>query len=404
MSLPVGLNLKVDDLTARGLYEEALEVLRGPLETDPHNPELLAMAGRCAIELGHGEYAIQCLEYAWRQLPQDLALAQLLGVTYRRCRKFDQAIALFEALTDRHPDEPQLVGQRGLTYLARGDRKLGEADLRRCLVRMYENARDLGPDNVRLATEARAALLKLGIEFPVPDGEVMKLMRLRDIGDLKELERRCTASMGGGPKVWLLFLRGCARQGLGQHHEAIADLNQALELEPNLIDAYRFRGDAWSKVDRLKAAADYHAYLELGDPRSPDVLGNLGLMYFHARKIEEAISPLESSLDLIGGLDDGTYWEALARCYMGNRRFKDALRAFTQALGKGNGTSAEARYLRGTMYEELGSEDEAANDYRIYLGQNPKGVAANRAFDRLLAMGKVNQARQGFLGKLFGKK
>ncbi len=404
MPLPVGLNHKVDDLTARGLHEQALEVLRAPLEADPHNPELLAMAGRCALELGHGDYAIQCLEYAWQHMPQDLALAQLLGTTYRRCRKFDQAIALFEALTDRHPDEPQLVGQRGLTYLARGDRKLGESDLRRCLVRMYENARDLGPENVRLAEEARAALGRIGVEFPIPDAEVMKLMRLRDIGDLRELERRCTASLGTGSKVWLLFLRGCARQGLGMHHEAIADLNQTLELEPNLIDAYRFRGDAWAKVDRLKAAADYHAYLELGDPRSPDVLGSLGLMYFHARKIEEAISPLESSLDLIGGLDDGTHWEALARCYLGVGRPKDALRAFTQALEKRNGTSAEARYLRGTVLEQLGAEDEAADDYRIYLGQNPKGVAANRAFDRLLAMGKVNQGRQGFLGKLFGKK
>jgi len=403
VSSPIGLHHKINDLAARGLHEEALEILRVPLEKDPHNPELLTMAGRCALELGHGDYAIQCFEYAFQQRPQDLALGQLLGCTYRRCRKFEAAIDLFEKLTAQHPDEPQLVGQRGLTYLTRGDRKLAEADLRRCLVRMHENARDLGPENMRLSEEARAALLKLGVTFPVPDAEVMKLMRMRDLGDLRELERRCTANMKSAP-AWMLFLRGCARQGLGLSHEAITDLTQALELEPNLIDAYRYRGDAWAKVDRLKAAADYHTYLELGDPRSPDVLGSLGLMYFHARKIEEAISPLESCLDLTGGLDDGSHWEALARCYLGVGRPKDALRAFTQALAKGNGTSAEARYLRGTVFETLGSDDEAADDYRAYIDANPQGVAANRAFDRLLALGKVNPSRQGFLGKLFGKR
>lgn len=405
MSSPVGLHHKVNDLTARGLHEEALELLRGPLEKDPHNPELLTMAGRCALELGHGDYALQCLDYAFQQRPQDLELGQLLGSAYRRCRKFDLAIEIFERLTAQHPDEPQLVGQRGLTYMARGDRKLAEADLRRCLVRMYENARDLGPENVKLAAEARAALLKIGVEFPIPDAEIMKLMRMRDLGDLRELELRCTANLRGAQtQTWLLFLRGCARQGLGLNHEAIADLNQVLEMEPNLIEAYRYRGDAWAKVDRLRAAADYHAYLELGDPRSPDVLGSLGLMYFHARKIEDAISPLEHCLDLTGGLDDGTHWEALARCYLGVARPKDALRAFTQALSKGNGTSAEARYLRGTVFELLGNDEEAAADYRAYLAAHPQGVAANRAFDRLLKLGKVNPSRQGFLGKLFGKK
>lgn len=403
MSTPVGLHLKFNDLTARGLHEEALEILRGPLEADPHNADLLVMAGRCSLELGHADYALQCLEYAFRQRPQDLALGQLLGASYRRCRRFEQSIELFEKLTAKHPDEPQLLGQRGLTYLVRGDRKLAEADLRRCLIRMYENARDLGPENVKLADEARAALLKLGVNFPVPDAEVMKLMRMRDLGDLRELERRCTDKLRSAP-AWMLFLRGCARQGLGMNHEAIADLTQALEAEPNLIEAYRYRGDAWAKVDRLRAAADYHAYLELGDPRSPDVLGSLGMMYFHSRKIDEAISPLETCLEMTGNLDDGTHWEALARCYMGAGRFPDALRAFTQALSKGNGTSAEARYLRGTMFEQLGSADEAAEDYRAYLDAHPRGLAANKAFDRLLLLGKAAPSRQGFLGRLFGKK
>lgn len=400
MRLPVGLDLKFKDLTSRGLYQEAMEILREPLANHPHNIELLSMAGRCALELGHGEYALQCLEFARTRSPRNLELAEQLGCTYRRLGRFDEAVELFDGLSAHRPDQPHLVGQRGLTYLARGDRNLAEPDLRRCLVKMFEGADDVNPETVEVARQVREGLLQLGLDFPVPDPEALKLLPLLDSGDFKELAVRCTGGLTH-QRPWLYYLRGRAKLGLGAHREATLDLTHALELEPNLIPAYRYRGHAWSRIDRARAAADYHKYLELGDSRAPDVLGGLGLMYFELRRIDEAISPLETCIDLSKDSPDGTHWEALARCYLGIARHQDALRAFNQALSKSQGTSAEARYLRGTVLEQLGARDHAIKDYKAYLEENPRGPAAVRARDRLAELGATT--RKGFLSQLFGK-
>ena len=94
MGVPVGLNIKISDLTSRGQFEEALEILRAPLAEFPEDPELLTMAGRCALELGHSDYALGCLEFARSRRPGDLRLAQELGCAYRRCGRFDRALGI----------------------------------------------------------------------------------------------------------------------------------------------------------------------------------------------------------------------------------------------------------------------------------------------------------------------
>jgi len=387
-------------LMREGRWGEALEVMLRGIELYPENGDLRLLAGLDLLELGHPAEAVGLLAQAHQLQPQDMEAHLFYGIALHRAERLPEGMAVLESLLERHPDHLAAVAHRGLMRVKLKDPK-GEQDLRRFLLRRSERTQDLlGPDRP-LLEEAAAALQALGRPFPVPDQEGIQLLALIEQG-------RCDQVAQLRPSTaWHHYFRAEALKELGKPQEAAAEASRALQLEPQLIDAYRVRAEALSRCDPDRAVPDYERYLKDGDPWAGPTWGNLGIVHRNQKRWAEGAQALQRACDLLRQVDNGYYWEHLAICELNRKRYPQALGAIQEALGRSRGTSPLALYYRGCIHKELGRFDEARADLQSYLQQNPQGNAAEPAQRMLAELPKTAPAAPakaggGFFSKLFG--
>ncbi|NJR65726.1 MAG: tetratricopeptide repeat protein [Leptolyngbyaceae cyanobacterium CRU_2_3] len=85
---------------------------------------------------------------------------------------------------------------------------------------------------------------------------------------------------------------------IGNLEQAIADLNRAIQIDPNNADAYYNRGKARTEQrDAAGAIADYTESIRL-DPTLAGAYGNRGLLYAETGKPADAIADLQQAAQL----------------------------------------------------------------------------------------------------------
>lgn len=95
-----------------------------------------------------------------------------------------------------------------------------------------------------------------------------------------------------------LCQRGMARIEKGDLDGGVADLNQALKADPNLVEAYFARGYAWNLKDQHdKAIADFSEVIRL-EPRIAEAHTNRGLMWEKKRDYDKAIADYSEAFRL----------------------------------------------------------------------------------------------------------
>jgi tetratricopeptide (TPR) repeat protein len=92
--------------------------------------------------------------------------------------------------------------------------------------------------------------------------------------------------------------RGNAYYNKGEYDRAIADLNEAIRLDPNFVWAYNNRGNAYyNKGDIDRAIADYSEAMRL-DPNYAWAYGSRGLAYKNKSPKNQAIQDWEKAIQL----------------------------------------------------------------------------------------------------------
>ena len=152
--------------------------------------------------------------------------------------------------------------------------------------------------------------------------------------------------------------RGYAWSSLGRYDEAIADLTQALQRSPSLYRAYFVRGSAWNKKgEHEKAIADLNRALAI-HPSLTDAYVSRGLAW----------------------VGKGDYDRAIA----------DMNRALTV-----NPNNTIAWNERGKTWEKRGLYAKAISDYEYALAVNPNSADAYNQLGRLRATCPDPQYRNG---------
>jgi Flp pilus assembly protein TadD len=64
----------------------------------------------------------------------------------------------------------------------------------------------------------------------------------------------------------------------GDFHQAIAELDQAIRLDPHHAKAYNIRGNAWDYGDSDRALSVYDEAIRI-DPNNPAVFHDRGMMW-----------------------------------------------------------------------------------------------------------------------------
>lgn len=117
-----------------------------------------------------------------------------------------------------------------------------------------------------------------------------------------------------------------ANYALGQYEEALANLNQALQLRPDYPAALNNRGATYDALERYdEALADYNRALELR-PDFPEALNNRGNVYLGIERFENAVDAYNRVLQIKP--DDLNALNNRGVTYMKLKRYKEALTDF----------------------------------------------------------------------------
>ena len=123
---------------------------------------------------------------------------------------------------------------------------------------------------------------------------------------------------------------GRAKYALERYEEALADLNQVLNLIPDHPEILNNRGVTYDRLNRYdKALADYNRSLELR-PDHPDTLSNRGLTYYNLKRYGEALADYNRSLELRP--DDPATLNNRGVIYLRMERYVEAHADFNRTL------------------------------------------------------------------------
>jgi tetratricopeptide (TPR) repeat protein len=159
----------------------------------------------------------------------------------------------------------------------------------------------------------------------------------------------------------------------GRYREGLAEVEIALELDPSLALAHLVSGYLNASLGRdTRALSAIETALGL-DPSLSEAHLMLGILHNRRSDWDSAIRSLSQALDMQSGPEDQSVvliFRGLA--HAGNSDYENAITDLNEAVGL-DGDSPYGYYYRGTVYSEMGNQEEARADLEaaLMLGLEP---------------------------------
>jgi TolB-like protein/Flp pilus assembly protein TadD len=171
---------------------------------------------------------------------------------------------------------------------------------------------------------------------------------------------------------------------------AIADLERAIELNPNHATAYMWYGVAVRPTDPERALSLFRKVLEL-DPLSALAHGNIGTALERLGRYEEALEGYRRAVEIDPGFAVG--YEGVATLYENAfGRLDEAIHWSERAVGSDPG-NVHLRLRLGARLQNHGRFDEALEVFRETIDLNPDHLSTYRAIAGLYEVrGRVDEA------------
>jgi tetratricopeptide (TPR) repeat protein len=189
-----------------------------------------------------------------------------------------------------------------------------------------------------------------------------------------------------------LYQRGTAYYAKGDYDRAIADLDEALRLEPKYAAAFNQRGYAYAaKGNQDHAIADYKEAIRL-QPKFVVALTARGTANYAKGDYDRAIDDYSEAIRLYSKspetfLSRGAAYVSRGGAYDEKGDHVRAIADFGEAI-RLDPKNAAAFFNRGFAYNSIGDHERAMADYRQAIGLQPKldhqiGVRIQRVTDAM---------------------
>ncbi len=244
-----GLALQADALERAGDLAEARKVMDKLLATGQAPQAAYRRCGNLALRLDDAIDAIQCLEKAVEQAPDDAQALLLLGRAYIALDVLDQGRAALEKARAAAPGDASIV-----VATARLEEGLGD-DAR--AIALYDEALALKPDDQAVRLALARALLRTGAQE-----------RVRNLA--LELTRH-DATAGDGH-----YLLGITALAAERHGEALIALTKATRAAPQHADAWLATAEAYAKMGKPERVREPLTQAANADVRSFEAALRLG--------------------------------------------------------------------------------------------------------------------------------
>jgi tetratricopeptide (TPR) repeat protein len=343
-------------LVMLGQYDRAIKPLTRVLAADPQNAEAMRYRGTALGGLYKNKEAAADLQQAISLNPADYEAYFNLGIVYLRDENYQGAVDQFALAVEHYKPKP---GQEDQPYLQ------GYLTWATALVELGKHTKDEAP---------RKAAYERSIEV---------CNRLLDqIGENNPFAATARSAT--------LHSRGVAERMLGQYGTAIRTFTQAIELNPDLADAYFRRGICFHLIGEDKMAiSDFSesAHIDVNDPRAALWEG-----FTHA-KMGDYHEALRAYGDAIAASDRYTpAYVNRGLAYMALGDFEKAVGDFNHAIRLAP-TTADYYFKRGVAYERLGDNQKASESFASAIEFDDKHADAYRHMaDVVQALGRTELA------------
>ncbi len=386
-----------------GETAKAENVLRDLLKQDPNDEGVIEQAAQLMLDHGRAQEAVTLLKTATDRAPSG-RLSDLLGDAYTQLRDFASADVAYTKAVDAEPDEPG--HRRGLAQTLAAEGKFKEA------LAQYQLLAQADPDD--------------------PENYLHLAEMHRQLHQLDEAEKDIVQAKQRAPgNLEVVYSEAMIYEAQGRYSDAIQTLNTAVaglksettavptnrrslavlyeqlgrlymdsENYPaaiKILDDMSHLGEEEARraniltVDAYRAAGDLPHALQAADkaiakyPDERELRVTRALLFGENGDPDQAAAQLRSLLthspaDLDIDLD-------LAQVFQQNKRYDDADAVLTQAenLAMRNNEREMVWFMRGTIYDRQKKYDQAEEQFKRVLAQNPHSAVVLNYYGYMLA-------------------
>lgn len=157
--------------------------------------------------------------------------------------------------------------------------------------------------------------------------------------------------------AYVYMQRGCVYNEIEEYDKAVADMNEAIRLDPNNAEYFFKRGDLCN--DYNAKLSDFSRAIEL-DSGNANYLLRRGILLFHSEEFDKAICDFTNAVKLDLNNFNAYNWRGDA--YRKQRHYDRAITDYTKLI-EIDASFTFPFYLRGQCYEETGNPDAALSEY-----------------------------------------
>lgn len=346
-------------LVTLGRAEEGITPLTHVITADPKNAEAFRLRGTGYAGQFKTKKAIEDLQQAIALNPDDYESYATLGIVHLRAEEFQDAVDQFTKAIEHYKPK---AGQEDVPYLQ------GYLTLATAYTELGKNSKD-------------EAVSKAAYKSAVAECE--KVLTQLDAKNPTHAQARAAA----------IYSRGVAERMQGELVPAIKSFTEALELNPELGDAYFRRGICFHKLGEDKMAIlDFERAAHI--PPYDDPRYNLwaGLTY---AKMGEYHKALRSYGDAIAASDRYTpayYNRGLTYMMLGD--YEKAVADFNESI-RLSPNKAEYYFKRGVALEKMRDYKKASESFATAIEFDAKHAGAyHHMADVLTSLGQTELATQ----------
>lgn len=351
----------------RGNLQQAERLLGRARELDPQSADACTGHAHVLRMQRRFEEALAGYDAALANRPDVVELHNERGVVLRELGRADEALASFERALTANPRLVEALYNRGLALqdlgrhadaVASYDSALAlRPDLAEALNNRGRALADLQRYEEAIASWERALAIRPGFAEALNNrAAALKYVRRQDV------QPACESDAAPA-----LVSRGAAQHGLDHLEEALASYDDALRLRPDFAEALSNRGAALKDLRRYEEAlASYDRALAIR-PDFADAWSNRGAALLELTRYREALANCERALAIEP--DFAEAWNNRGAICAALSLYPEAVASYDRAIAL-KPDFAEAFQNRGSALCCLGRYEEASRDLSRALESN----------------------------------
>jgi tetratricopeptide (TPR) repeat protein len=368
-----------------GAAGDALADFQAAVKYDRGNVQAQFGLGKSYVTLGYAEQAIKPLTRVITAEPQFAEAYRLRGTAYAGVFKVQQALGDLQEAIALNPRDYEAYYTLALVYLREEQFDKAAEELGRAIENYTPKPGQEDIPFVNGYTALASTYIEYGKKVNDPATKKAAFQAAIDQSEtvLKQMDKR--NPVYAPHRAVALHSRGVGERMQGELGKAIRTFTEAIELDPNLAEAYFRRGICFNLIGEDKMAiADFVQSANLNIER-PDPRANLweGLTYAKSGDYLEAVRAYGNAIAASDRYTPAFVNRGLA--YVQLEEFDKAIADFNEAI-RVEPAQAEHYYKRGVAYARQGDYEKASASFASAIALNDKHVDAYRQMASMMQL------------------